>query len=104
MIDSIKRLDLKLKYIDSLIRYETVLTTNIYIQIFASTTPVSLYLQSNGMNVVQVFNIDYKDSKYSKILVTHIWHYIWSNQVTNKFIIGANPELEDLELEVYIYG
>lgn len=44
-------------YRDSLLKYETVLTANIYLQIFSSTTPVSLYLQSKGMNVIQAYNM-----------------------------------------------
>lgn len=44
-------------YRDSLLEYETVLTAHIYLQIFASTTPVSLYLQTKGMHVIQAFNM-----------------------------------------------
>lgn len=43
-------------YKDSLLVYETVLTAHRYLQIFASTTPVSLYLQTKGMHVIQAFN------------------------------------------------
>lgn len=86
-------------YRDSLLKYETVLTANIYLQIFSSTTPVSLYLQSKGMNVIQAFNmikctlntLNSQSRKFDTIL-----------EVTNKFITWANSKLEDLDLEVAI--
>jgi hypothetical protein len=43
--------------VDSLLKYETILTAHIFQQIFVSTTPVSNYLQAKGMNVVQVFHM-----------------------------------------------
>lgn len=84
-------------YRDSLLKYETVLTANIYLSIFSSITPVSLYLQSKGMNVIQAYNmikctlntLNSQSRKFDTIL-----------EVTNKFITWANSKLEDLDLEV----
>jgi len=44
-------------FIDGLLKYETVLTAHIFQEIFVYTTPLSLYLQTKGMNVVHAFSM-----------------------------------------------
>jgi len=44
-------------FIDVLLKYETILTAHIFLQIFINTSPVSLYLQSKDMNVIQVYTM-----------------------------------------------
>lgn len=84
-------------YRDSLLRYETVLTANIYLRIFASTTTITLYLQSKGMNVIQAFNMI---KSTLNTLKSQSRNFDAVLEVTNKFITLVNSKLEDLELEV----
>lgn len=44
-------------FIDALLKYETILTAHIFLQIFITTSPISLYLQSKEMNVIQAYTM-----------------------------------------------
>lgn len=44
-------------FIDGLLKYETILTAHIFQEIFVYITPLSLYLQTKGMNVVHAFSM-----------------------------------------------
>lgn len=44
-------------FIDALLKYETILTAHIFLKIFITTSPVSLYLQSKEMNVIQAYTM-----------------------------------------------
>ena len=50
---------------DSLLKYETVVTTHIFLKIFKYTTPLSKYLQTKGMNVVQMYKMVQSYNSYS---------------------------------------
>lgn len=39
--------------LQSLIKFETVLTAQLYLKIFKQTTPLAKYLQTKGMHIVQ---------------------------------------------------
>ena len=39
-------------FIEGLLKYETILTAQIFLQIFQHTTPLSLYLQTSGMDLL----------------------------------------------------
>ena len=39
-------------FIDSLLKYETILTAQIFLRIFQFTTPLSKYLQTSGMDLL----------------------------------------------------
>jgi hypothetical protein len=43
--------------IDSLLKYEIIFIAHVFFQVFVNTTLVSLYLQTKGMNIVQVFTM-----------------------------------------------
>jgi len=45
-------------YIDSLLKFETiVLPKSIFLHIFPSTTPLSLYLQTKGLDIFQAYKM-----------------------------------------------
>lgn len=43
--------------LDNLLKYETIITAQIYLRIFSSTTSLSLYLQTQGMNMIQAYKM-----------------------------------------------
>ncbi|KAF0697663.1 Uncharacterized protein FWK35_00035333 [Aphis craccivora] len=44
-------------YLDSLLKYKTIIMSQIFLQIFTSTTPLSLYLQTKGLDIFNAFKI-----------------------------------------------
>lgn len=43
--------------LDNLLKFETIITAQIFLQIFSSTTSLSLYLQTKGMKMIQTYKI-----------------------------------------------
>lgn len=75
-------------YMKALLRYETILTAQIFLPIFAETTPLSKYLQTSGMNLLTAqrmvmgtedklkrFSQDFEDVKKQQI-------HLYSGQTT----------------------
>jgi len=82
--------------VDSLLKYETILTAHIFQHIFVSTTPVSKYLQVKGMNVVQAFHMIKQtiktlrlQSRKCNVVIEH----------AKKFIEWANDKLDELGID-----
>lgn len=70
--------------------------SQIYLQIFASTTSLSLYLQTNGMNILRAYKI-----------VKHTVN-TFKNQLrnidlceSNQFVCWANELFQSRELDYY---
>lgn len=85
--------------VDSLLKYETILTAHIFQHIFVSTTPVSKYLQVKGMNVVQAFQMIKQtiktlrlQSRRCNVVIEH----------AKKFIEWANDKLDELDIDCIV--
>lgn len=85
--------------IDSLLKYETILTAHVFLQIFVSTTPVSLYLQTRGMNVMQAFTMVNKTIDDLKCQSRNLDGTI---DIVNTYVKEINKKLEERSLEYSI--
>lgn len=77
--------------LEKLIKFETVLTGKMYLKLFEFTSPLSKYLQTNEMDVVQAHRMVLKTNEELKKISRD---YQSTYEVTNKFIKCVNKELE----------
>jgi len=85
--------------LEKLITYETVLTGKMYSRIFKFTTPLSKYLQTNGMDVVQAHRMVLQTIEELKKIARDSQSIF---EVTDKFIECANKKLKDKKSEIYV--
>lgn len=85
--------------IDSLLKYETILTAHVFLQIFVSTTPVSLYLQTKGMNVMQAFTMV---NKTIDDLKNQSRNFVETINIVDTYVKEMNKKLEERNLEYSI--
>lgn len=83
-------------YIDALLKYETIVMSQIYLQMFASTTSLSLYLQTNGMDILKA----YKMVKHTiNTLENQSRNFEQVICASDKFICWANELFSSRELD-----
>jgi len=78
-----------LSLLDKLIKFETVLTGQMYLKLFEFTSLLSKYLQTNGMDVIQTHWMVLKTNEELKKIVT-MSDYQSTYEVTNEFIKCVN--------------
>lgn len=86
-------------FIDSLLKYETILTAHIFLRIFITTSPISLYLQSKEINIIQAYKMKIKSINTIREESRRFDNVI---EVTNLFIVWANDKLCENDLEYMI--
>lgn len=86
-------------FIDGLLKYETILTANIFQEIFVYTTPLSLYLQTKGMNVVHEFSMV---KTTISTLQSKARDFNQIKDLTRTFIEWVNFKIDNIELEYNI--
>jgi len=79
-------------YLDSLLQYKTIATAHIFLRIFISTTPLSLYLQTKGMNFIQAFSMVKETIQTLQSQRRNLEHVL---KATNNFINWANNEFHE---------
>jgi len=76
-------------YIDALLKYETVVMSQIYLQMFASTTALSLYLQTNGMDILRAYKmvkhtintLENQSRNFEKVICASNQFVCWANEL-----------------------
>nr|XP_004210951.3 uncharacterized protein LOC101239087 [Hydra vulgaris] len=85
--------------LDKCISFETILTVQVFLRIFQHTASLSKYLQTSGMDVLQVYrNVDCT----IKALRDVSRHFDGINASAKKFVEWANNSLEDLKIDVTV--
>ncbi len=85
--------------LDKLTKFETILTAATFNRIFAITTPLSEYLQTSGLDILQAWRmvesaiekLERISSKFSTVL-----------KVTTQFAKNANNQLASLNSDVEV--
>lgn len=83
-------------FLKSLLEYETVLTAFIFLRIFETTTPLSKYLQTSGLDILKAYNMVCSTRKK---LTDYSRDFETVKKQADKFIILMNGKLEKTESE-----
>nr|XP_047127725.1 uncharacterized protein LOC124808594 [Hydra vulgaris] len=90
----------KAKYfIDSLTKYETILTAKLFLKIFEITTPISNYLQEKGLDFIKAYNMI---SCAIQSLKEISRNFCVINEVSDEFVNYANNNLDEMECDVML--
>lgn len=92
-------------YVDSLLKYETIILSQIFLQIFSSTTPLSLYLQTKGLDIFQAYKmvkqttniLNEQSRNFENILEASNTFTEWANITFNDRHLGLNIPREFTE-------
>ncbi|XP_063077402.1 uncharacterized protein LOC134467457 [Engraulis encrasicolus] len=87
-------------YIECLLKYETVLTAQIFLRIFEQTSPLSKYLQTSGMDLLTAHRLVVGTEDGLKKCVRD---FSGVKEAADRFVEWANGELldkEEIEVEV----
>lgn len=87
-------------YTESLLKYETILTAQIFLRIFECTSTLSKYLQTSGMNILAAYHMV---SATQEDLRKCVRDFDAVKKAADNFVEWANDKLldrEDCELEV----
>ena len=77
-------------YLNSLSKYETILTANMYLRIFQHTSPTSKYLQTSGLDLITAQTM-ITETKNSLTAISRDFDHL--KLTTDKFVEWANNEL-----------
>ncbi|KAL4084608.1 hypothetical protein QTP88_027539 [Uroleucon formosanum] len=85
-------------YVDSFLKYETIILSQIFLQIFSSTTPLSLYLQTKGLDIFQANKmvkqttntLNEQSRNFENILEASNTFTEWANMTFNDRHLGLN--------------
>lgn len=81
-------------YRDGLLRYETVLTAQIFLRVFELTSPLSKYLQTEGMDILSAHRMVTSTKDAMKQIGRD---FSTVKDAADSFVHWANDKLEDLE-------
>jgi hypothetical protein len=81
-------------YTEALLKYETILTAQIFLRIFELTSPLSKYLQTSGLDILKAFQMV---SETQEELKKYVRDFDAVEKAANNFVIWANGKLQDLE-------
>ncbi|KAF0697077.1 zinc finger MYM-type protein 1-like, partial [Aphis craccivora] len=81
-------------FMEGLCKYETILTSQIYLRIFNKTTPLSKYLQGYGVNLVSAHQMVTQTLNDLKKIDRD---FLSVKQAADKFLTWANNKLEKVE-------
>lgn len=87
-------------FLEALMRYDTVLTAQLFLRIFEVTTPLSKYLQSSGLDILTAHRMVMATQDTMKNMARD---YKSVKQAADTFVQWANAQLmveEDCELEL----
>jgi len=84
---------------EKLIKFETVLPGKMYLRLFEFTSPLSKYLQTNGMDVIQAHRMVLKTNEELKKIARD---YQNTYEVTNEFIKCVNKKLENKNSQIRV--
>ncbi|KAL4153712.1 hypothetical protein QTP88_001545 [Uroleucon formosanum] len=95
-------------YVDSLLKYETIILSQIFLQIFSSTTPLSLYLQTKGLDIFQTYKmvkqttntLNEQSRNFENILEASNTFTEWENMTFNDRHLGLNIPREFTERRI----
>lgn len=86
-------------FLDSLKKFKTCITAQLYLFIFKNTTPLSLYLQTQGMDILQAYRMV---SETVDNLQAHDHDSQMIIDAAKKFAVWANGKLETTDCQVMI--
>ena len=85
---------------DSFLKFETILTSFVFLRIYKITTPLSLYLQTKGLDMLQAWRmveaVAYQINEISR-------DFEEVHEKAKAFCADVNEALEDTDLEVASY-
>ncbi|XP_053274770.1 uncharacterized protein LOC128436886 isoform X1 [Pleuronectes platessa] len=84
-------------YKDGLLRHETILTAQLFLQIFEKTTPLSKYLQTGGMDILSAHRMVMSTHKALKEMGRD---FQTVKDATESFVKWANDKLEEQDEEM----
>lgn len=84
---------------DPLLKYESIITAQLYLRIFQFTSPLSKYLQTSRMDILQDYRMV---SKTTKTLQQISREFGEVKQAADNFVSWATKELEERDCEEYI--
>jgi len=77
-----------------LLKYETILTAQMYLRIFKKTTPLSKYLQGHGVNIISAYQM-VKQTLYDLQDFARQFHSI--KEAANTFVEYTNKKFDEME-------
>nr|XP_047140987.1 uncharacterized protein LOC101238791 [Hydra vulgaris] len=81
---------------EGLLKYDTILTAQIFLRVFQLTTPLSKYLQTVNMDILVAYNMV---PKTIDTLKKYLEEFDIVLKATNNFVCKVNEKLEQHELE-----
>ena len=86
-------------YMEALLKYETVLTAELFLRIFALTAPLTKYLQTSGMDLLSAHRMVRETHQQ---LQNFVRDFDAVKEAADKFVNWANSRFksEDAEVEV----
>ena len=90
-----------ISFLKKLDNFDTILTGQMYLLIFQSTTPSSLYLQMQGMDLLQAYRMV---TKTIDSLQQQGQYFTCIMDATNKFINWEKDKLDQCDSEIVIQG
>lgn len=85
--------------LDGFLKFDLILTAHIFLNIFKETTPLSLYLQTNNMNIITAFNM-IKTTHKHLLNISRKFEEVYDTTI--KFVTTANEELINRNLDICI--
>ena len=85
--------------LDSLLQFKTILIAQMFLCIFEETTPLSLYLQTRGMDIITAFKM-VKNTADNILKITRSFDEVF--QAAVNFVSAANKELEKRDIDIFI--
>jgi len=83
-------------YLNGLTNFETIITAQLFLKIFQSTTPLSKYLQTSGMCILQAKSMV---NKTLKTLKSESRNFENIYEAALKFVSWANKKLEEQNID-----
>ena len=78
-------------YIEALLKYETVLTAQLFLRIFALTAPLTKYLQTSGMDLLSAHRMVRETHQQ---LQNFVRDFDAVKEAADKFVSWANSRFE----------
>ncbi|KAL0202645.1 hypothetical protein M9458_000663, partial [Cirrhinus mrigala] len=84
-------------FVEALLKYETILTAQTFLRIFEQTSPLSKYLQTQGMDILSAHRMVIATHKSLKNMSRD---FASVSAAAEKFVLWANEKLQEQDKEV----
>ena len=83
-----------------LLSYKTVITAELYLRLFEHTTPLSKYLKTNGMDILQAQRMVNTTIKDLETIICRDFKEL--KKAADNFLVWANQQFDELETDEVI--